>query len=462
MPLVISYLQIRKSIGNFVLLGTFCLVFSLGLCEAQTASNPITEAQALIDAGKANEAFALLRPLQPRLEGEPAFDYVFGLAALDSGRTVDAIFALERVVDAFPNHGPARAELARAYLALGETDDAKIEFEKVKEMGEMPPEARQTIERYLTGIELFHDRTRLTVRRWIQAGVGYDTNVNGATDAKTLTVPIAPGLPFALGGTANSPITNFVFGASVSKPIDTDRGLSIFGSAEIGNRIAQKETDFTAQSGTGRVGLVLEKEKHRFSIAADASMSRVNGGGLARADRKSAGVSGEWQYTVTDRDQVSSFLQFSVIRHPSQSVRDIDRAIGGLNYGHAFIDIPGSPILFSSLFGGLEEEQADASGKHFGRYFFGALAGASYQISERQTASVAFTYQRSVYDGSDPIFLVRRNDEFFDLNVGYRFQFNENFSLSPTIIYNNNDSNILTSSYDRFEVMITARYDFKN
>lgn len=438
----------------------FAIAIAPNIAHGQVVDNPLARAQALIDAGKAEEAYNLLKPYQAGLEGESAFDYIFGLAAQDTGRTVEAIFALERVVDSFPEHGPARAELAKAYLSLGETDDAKKEFQKVKEMGDMPPEARQTIDRYLSGIELFHDRTRLTFRPWIELAAGYDTNINGATDEKTLTIPIAPGLPFALGGTQNSPILMASLGMSVSKPLDNDLGLSAFGSAQIGGRHTTHQNDFTSHTASGRAGLRLEREKHNFSVAADASMLRLDAGGVARADRKTAGVTGEWQYAATDRDQVSAFFQFSAMRNPQQSIRDVNRGMLGLNYGHAFVDIPGTPILFASIFAGIEDERADANADHFGRNLFGARTGLSYQVSERQTAFAAFTYQRSLYETGDPIFLVRRHDAFFDLSLGYRFQFDEHLSVSPTFVYNDNDSNILTNDYDRMEIMITARYDF--
>ena len=97
---------------------------------------------------------------------------------------------------------------------------------------------------------------------------------------------------------------------------------------------------------------------------------------------------------------------------------------------------------------------------HFGKNLFGGRIGISYQLSDRQTAFGAFTYQRSIYETGDPIFLVRRHDSFFDLSLGYRFQYNNQLSISPTVVYNDNDSNILTNDYDRLEVMVTARYDF--
>jgi len=450
--------KIFTTTTRFFLLLVFLLLPELSF--GQEATNPLEKAQTLIDSGKAEEAYDLLKPYQASLEGEAAFDYVFALAAQDTGRTVEAIFALERVVDAFPEHGPARAELAKAYLSLGETDDAKKEFQRARELEDIPPEARQTIDRYLSGIELFHDRTRLTVRPWVALAMGYDTNINGATDEKSMTIPIAPGIPFALGGTQNSPILSGSLGLSLSKPLNNDFGLSTFGSAQLGDRHTTHQNDFTSHTASGRAGFRLERERHNFSIAADASMMRLDAGGLARADRKTAGISTEWQFAATEKDQISAYFQFSAIRNPKQSIRDVNRGLLGLNYGHAFTDIKGTPIIFGGIFGGIEDERADTGADHFGKNLFGGRIGISYQLSDRQTAFGAFTYQRSLYETGDPIFLVRRHDSFFDLSLGYRFQYNNQLSISPTVVYNDNDSNILTNDYDRLEVMITARYDF--
>ena len=450
--------KIFTTTAGFFLLLIFLLLPELSF--GQGATNPLEKAQTLIDSGKAEEAYDLLKPYQASLEGQAAFDYVFALAAQDTGRTVEAIFALERVVDAFPEHGPARAELAKAYLSLGETDDAKKEFQRARELEDIPPEARQTIDRYLSGIELFHDRTRLTVRPWVALAMGYDTNINGATDEKSMTIPIAPGIPFALGGTQNSPILSGSLGLSLSKPLNNDFGLSTFGSAQLGDRHTTHQNDFTSHTASGRAGFRLERERHNFSIAADASMMRLDAGGLARADRKTAGISTEWQFAATEKDQISAYFQFSAIRNPKQSIRDVNRGLLGLNFGHAFTHIKGTPIIFGGIFGGIEDERADTGADHFGKNLFGGRIGISYQLSDRQTAFGAFTYQRSLYETGDPIFLVRRHDSFFDLSLGYRFQYNNQLSISPTVVYNDNDSNILTNDYDRVEVMITARYDF--
>ena len=63
-------------------------------------------------------------------------------------------------------------------------------------------------------------------------------------------------------------------------------------------------------------------------------------------------------------------------------------------------------------------------------------------------------YNLTMNQDDDPTFLKERNDHFVDINAGYRFQYDENWSLSPTLRYNNNDSNIVTSDFDRFSFMV--------
>ena len=152
----------------------------LALPAARAAEDPLLAAKALLDARKPAAAYALLKPLEETRAGEPGFDYLIGIAALDSGEALEAVFALERVVDLAPDNGPARAELARAYLALGETEDARKEFTKVKAL-ELPEDVEQRIDQYLATIDVYENATRTRFRPYVQMGLGYDSNVNGGT-----------------------------------------------------------------------------------------------------------------------------------------------------------------------------------------------------------------------------------------------------------------------------------------
>ena len=69
-------------------------------------------------------AWRLLEPQTWHYAGSRDFDYLLGVAALDSHRASEAVMALERVLNNHPDDIPARTELVLEYLALDERQSA--------------------------------------------------------------------------------------------------------------------------------------------------------------------------------------------------------------------------------------------------------------------------------------------------------------------------------------------------
>lgn len=139
-----------------VIRGVACVAAFVVYSTSAVADATLEQASRLVEQGQSQAAYDLLKPLEEERAGDAEFDYVYGLSALDSGRPLEAVFALERAVDVAPQNGPARAELARAYLALGDTDDARSEFDKLNDM-QLPSDVQQTVDRYISNIDQFHD-----------------------------------------------------------------------------------------------------------------------------------------------------------------------------------------------------------------------------------------------------------------------------------------------------------------
>ena len=106
---------VYRKLGAAVL----CLALT-GLAGAAEKAPEISQAQALLKAGKAEEAYALLLPLEFFQAGDPAFDYLLGVSALDSGKFNAATLAFERMLAVNPNHAGARMDMARAYFELND------------------------------------------------------------------------------------------------------------------------------------------------------------------------------------------------------------------------------------------------------------------------------------------------------------------------------------------------------
>jgi len=89
------------------------------------AGGSLVSAERLIAAGQSAAAVDLLLPLEPQLAGTAEYDYLLGLAALQSGQFTLAISALERVTLVQPRHAGAWLDLVVAHRSTGDLSTAR-------------------------------------------------------------------------------------------------------------------------------------------------------------------------------------------------------------------------------------------------------------------------------------------------------------------------------------------------
>ena len=165
---------------------------------AQAAGTPASEKDAamirgaaeLVKAEKSAEAYDQLAPMEARLAGNPDFDYVYGVAALDAGHPAQAVVALRRALNVRPDFHTARAELGRALAAMGDLAGAKREFETVRNISDLPPVARDALGRRVAAIdEAVANQNVKRYSGYLESSIGYDTNVNAGPADSTLLIP---------------------------------------------------------------------------------------------------------------------------------------------------------------------------------------------------------------------------------------------------------------------------------
>ena len=176
--------------------------------------------------------------MRPDWSGEDAFDYLLGVAALDSGHAGDAIFSLQRLVARQPDFSGARLELARAYYDVGDNELARIEFARVQSENP-PPNVAQTVSDYMAAIEIKSREYQASAQYYIELGGGYDSNAPASTDENIfLNFVLNPtnleqSSAFAkvtLGGLWNNPISpssQVLFNARVDHRANPSRILSM-------------------------------------------------------------------------------------------------------------------------------------------------------------------------------------------------------------------------------------------
>lgn len=434
----------------------FALFAMLTCADVALADESLRKAREFLDAKQYGKAYALLEPEADARAGEPEFDYLLGIAALDSGRATVAVFALERVLLAQPDNAGARAELARAHLRLGEHDQARHEFENVKR-SELPASVERTIDDYLAALELAAGRAQTVYDIFVQTGLGYDENVNAATDVSQVAVPVLGGLLLSLdrtGRETDSAIWNIAAGFGVSTPVFNNEALRFFGRIRYDERLALDQNEFATRTFGGNGGYRYSVGPHQFSLGAQVQRFYVDGD----PNRDLFGGTLQWQYSLSKRTQITAFGQAAALRFPGQEVRDVDRYTGGIGVAHAF-DVRGQPVLFFSGYGGTEDEVEEQRPDQ-GRTLWGLRLGGQYSLTRKLVAYGNFSFEDSDYGRFDPIFLESRDDEFFDVTAGLRFALSRHWSIRPEVRYSENDSTLVVNDYDRINVMVYIRNDF--
>ena len=356
-----------------------------------------------------------------------------------------------------PNNARARAEIARAYFALGETRAARQEFETVKQQG-IPPGVQQTIDKFLSAVERLDAEGQTTIRGFVEATTGYDTNPNASTASSQVAVPALGGSLLTLNNTKQSDAFNSVAaGVNLRKPIDPR--LAFLAGLSGTKRVNEKLDRVNTGSWDANAGLVYKEEKDVFSISLQAAGVFVDD----QRYRDTWGLSGQWQHNYDQRNQATLFLQYADLRYPlgaqlfNGKKRDAERWIAGAGFAHALRDQ--RTVLFASLYAGFEDTRSQPTAELDYRTW-GLRGGGQYQISDVLSVFANGSYENRHYLGRDGFFLVNRDDENFNAGIGMTWSPAKNWKVTPQWQHSTTRSNIAINTYDRDVLSVSARFDF--
>ena len=430
------------------------LTFSLFSTEPFAAVTEKTaQASSLIKSGDYNAAYQLLEPLEPEFSGDVDYDYLLGVAAVESGHVTRGIFALERVLAITPNNINARAEIAKAHFKLGEADTSKAEFQNI--LTEKPSEeVAKSVEKYMSAIDKALGLTT-TFAAYLDFGLGYDTNVNSATSASSVAAPGFGGGNFTLTSAAREKSDGFINisgGISFRHPLSNT--VAVFGTVNGNTHINNSETAFDTSTLDFNGGFQFKKNIDTYTIAAQDShfdLDTVN-------FRRAYGLTGQWQRDFDQSNQGSLYTQISRLEYHGNEIRDANRYVIGSGWAHVFGGDK-TPVVFVGAYIG-QENTLDSRADFLSNDIYGLRSGGQLSITPKLVAYGSLGYEARRYNKTDPAFLKTRSDDQYDASLGLRFLPAHNWSIKPQISYIKNDSNIVINQFERTIVSINARKDF--
>lgn len=426
------------------------------LAASRTAGPPnlFDDARRLIREHRAADAYRLLAQQELALAGQPDYDYLFGVAALDSGRTDEAIAAFQRVLAQDPQDASARFELGRTYFESGDHASARRHFQALAARALPAAIGRQSLsamaEEYLRAMEAAPARAG----GWsggFEFGSGYDSNANASTDDETfLGVTLDPdnvetSSPFLqLGGWLDHALpvgqaSALATRARIGQRWNTDASFvnQTVASLDTTLRVGSGPTVFSIGGG-GYYGL-LDGDAHHWGANIDLALSRDFGDGWRTTGMLRAG-------TLRYDDRFSSL-----------SVMEVDQLLGAISLQHA-----GTAGHFGmTVFAGTDDPRE--TGSAYGNDRLGLQLQAGTTNATGHGAQVQFGYQEVDYDDSPGFFGAGRTDDIWFAAIAgeVRDWPVAGMSLLPRVAWYQNDSSIPLYEYDRIEFGLTLRRSFR-
>ena len=439
----------------------------------------LQEGDALIKAGRAADAYNLLEPKEADYSGELVFDYLLGIAALDSGKPDRATIAFERVLAVNPNFAGARIDLARAYFAMGSDDLAKNEFGIV--LAQNPPEpTAAVIKKYLEAIDQRQQDKIQQVTGYLEMSMGHDSNITaatpdniggvagilGMTKGDFITVaptyqPTGSSLHYAGMYTALSGGVNF------NRLVSEENGISVFAGADVKQRIYNNVAPMNNLSLDLRAGAALVKGDNIYRMTGTFGQYRQSGFiAGTNSFRDTMGLSGEWMHSFGTHDQMTWSLGISQPRYLTTATQDTRQTLLSASWLHIF-EGDSKPLIFGNINRAVDRASQPvnaATGANMGRTSTGVFA--HFQLTPWDDTDFFLSGGLTVRQDDSPgarspgLLDFYARDETQSLSIGLTARPWEKWTIKGAIAFTNNRSNLSLYQYSRRDSSVSLRRDF--
>jgi tetratricopeptide (TPR) repeat protein len=425
---------------------------SLLFATSAYAAGESARLKELIDSKQPEAAYALASQYRDQMEGDIEFDYYYGVAAIDSGHVNEGVFALERVVYRKPNHSLARLELARGYFMQGDDARARKAFERVLQLN--PPQKVVTnIEHFLAAIRLREMRYRTTAKAYIELEAGTDSNVNaGPSD------PLADSaLPWTLDSSVleqDDTYGSVSAGGQVNHPLN--QHTSLFGTVDAALRHNATHSNYDNTLLTLQGGGQWQYEHQRRRLSLMLQQFSVDGA----ISRDLIGVSAENTWLLDKQHQLSLSLNAISLRYPEIRIKDSSQYTLGAQWLSATEKM--SWLAALNLGKEVSDDRGIVARSQADRTLYGTRLAAQWVVTPLTSWGTNLTVTHSDYS-ADYLFgiLPKRSETLVNLDASATHLLTGQWQLKGGISYSQNYANIDMFNYQRTQVKLGVRYEFK-
>ncbi|MGR4863054.1 surface lipoprotein assembly modifier [Caulobacter sp. LARHSG274] len=413
----------------------FAILLIPPMAFSQEASAELTAPQVfdLADARRASGAIDDAIALYDALSNDPESDvraearYRKGLMLADAGRYDEAAIAFRALLDEKPGAVAARLELARMLAALGRETDARRELRQAQAAG-IPVEAAPLVEQFAAAL-----RSPQRVGGSFELNLAPDTNINRATQARTLDTIVAP-LTLSDDARAQSGLGVRTAGQVYGRIGISDRLSFVPRLSAVANLYGDER--FSDVSASALVGLEWRNASDRISASFGQTYRWFAGDPYGQTDVLSV----DWVHPLTNRSQLVVSASAGDATYEQNPLQDGGLYDASVSYERALSSRSGVTLTGSAT------RQA-AADRGYATWSGGGAAGAWLEM-RWGTVFTSIGARRTEADERLFLFPDRRKEWLMTARAGMTFRRIVFAGLSPTVRLNVEDNGSSVGIYD--------------
>lgn len=302
-----------------------------------TAVQMFQFAERLALEGKLKEAIEILKIIEQDKNADYRNEARFRHAQLliRMNKPTEAAVLYRAILDQKPDASRVRLELAALLAQMGDLAGARHQLRQAQ-AGGLPPEVAQVVNQYVAALR--------SLKPWggsFELALAPDSNINRATDARTLDTVIAP--------------------LTLSRDARARSGLGIKGSGQLyvranlgkdltlvprvsGLSTLYRASQFNDISGSVQLGLEWRVKSDRFTPSAGYTWRWYGGDLYARTQSFSV----DWLHPAGKRAQIDTNVGISRVRYARNAFQDGNIYNASVSYEHALTARSGASMSLSA------------------------------------------------------------------------------------------------------------------
>lgn len=420
---------------------------------------PTVELDQLIKQRQYAQAYALATSQLTDWEGDSDFDFLFGVAAIESGNINEAVFAFQRVSRTAPSpvlRQRARLELARAHFMTNNLAASERLFTQVLETNP-PANVQNNIRTFLALIEARRDEQHSSLTFTLSPTIGHDDNINSATTVGLIDTPVFGEIALSPEGLqTEDDFTDLTIGMFYKKPISRDKSFDV--SLNLNHHDNLTTDTFDLSYALGDASYSYGNKNNRFRHSAQAQKAFLD----SEAFQTTYRLNNSWQHAGSNGWYQSLAATLGTTRFDNSSSssknhwKDTNQVLVSLGLTKLTRSFTNGFTVFVG-----NDDAINNEGKHNGKQFQGVAYSVYWRVSSRHTPFARISAQQAKHDDRHPTFINdTRDDKTVSGTIGWVWQYSPKLSANIDTSYTDNNSNIPLFEYSRFKYQAGIRYQF--